>query len=253
MSNGGGENLVSAASTKGGATPVAPAWHTALLVAILLAVGILQGLPQVTSRAEHMPSRISAYLYTLGYELFLLGFVWLAAALRYKVPLREIIGGAWHRWRDFWRDVGIAILFWFAVIGMLLTASHFLHFSGVQAAKELLPQTNLELAVFVVLSTTAGFCEEVVFRGYLQRQFTAWTRNVSVGVVLQAIVFGTAHLYQGVKGVIVISIYGAMFGILAAGRKSLRPGIIQHCAQDSLSGIAFRLAMKYKVLQLIRF
>jgi hypothetical protein len=44
-------------------------------------------------------------------------------------------------------------------------------------------------------------------------------------------------MYQGVKGVITISIYGARFGILAVVRKSLRPGMMQHAGQDIFSGI----------------
>jgi membrane protease YdiL (CAAX protease family) len=67
------------------------------------------------------------------------------------------------------------------------------------------------------------------------------------------LVFGAAHLYQGGKAVIVISVYGAMFGILAAMRKSLRPGIMQHTAQDAMSGIAGMFLTKYKYLQIIKF
>jgi hypothetical protein len=44
-------------------------------------------------------------------------------------------------------------------------------------------------------------------------------------------------MYQGFKGVITISVYGAMFGVLAAVRKSLRPGMMQHAGQDIFSGI----------------
>ena len=39
---------------------------------------------------------------------------------------------------------------------------------------------------FVGLSVTAGFCEEFLFRGYLQRQFLAWSGRVEVAVALQA-------------------------------------------------------------------
>ena len=93
------------------------------------------------------------------------------------------------------------------------------------------------MAVWIFLCSTAGFCEEFIFRGYFQRQFLALTGRVELAVVLQAIVFGMAHTYQGMKGVITITIYGAMFGILAVVRKSLRPGMMQHASQDIFSGI----------------
>jgi len=236
----------------GRVTPVAPVWHTLLIVAILLGFAVLQGQPQLV-RGAQLPSRLILYLSTIAYEFFLLGLVWLLGLRLYKVTLGEIIGGKWLSWRDFWRDVGIALLFWMAVIGMLLVLSLLLKFSGVEAAKFLLPQTTAELGVFLVLVCTAGFCEELIFRGYLQRQFTAWTGNLSAGVVLQAIVFGAAHLYQGGKAVAVMSIYGAMFGILAAWRKSLRPGMIQHTGQDAMSGLAGFFLKKYKYLQIIKF
>ena len=253
MANGEGDRPASQEITPAGrVTPVAPVWHTLLLVAVLLGLAVLQGQPQLAKGAQ-LPSRITLYLFTVAYEFFLLGYVWLLGLRRSKVTLGEIIGGKWLRWGDFWRDVGIALLFWIVVGAVLVVMSHALHFSGIEAAKFLLPETATEVAVFVLLSCIAGFCEEIVFRGYLQRQFTAWTRNVVAGIVLQSAVFGAAHLYQGFKGVVVITVYGALFGILASMRKSLRPGIIQHAAQDSLSGIAGVFLRKYHYLQIIRF
>jgi uncharacterized protein len=233
-------------------TPVAGVWHTLLFVSILLGFAALQGQPQLVKGGQ-LPSRIILYLSTVVYEFLLLGYVWLFGLRRYHVSLREIIGGKWLGWRDFWRDVGIALLFWIVIGAMLVVLSLSLHFSGMEAAKFLLPQTSLELTVFLVLVCSAGFCEEVIFRGYLQRQFTAWTGSVPAGVVLQAVVFGSAHLYQGGKAVFVLSIYGAMFGILASMRKSLRPGIMQHTGQDALSGIAGLFLRKYRYLQIIKF
>lgn len=233
-------------------TPVAGVWHTLLFVVILLGLSVRQGQPQLVKGAQ-LPSRMILYLGGVATEFLMLGYVWLFGLRRYKVPLGEIIGGKWLRWRDFWRDVGIALLFWIVVGAMLVALSLSLHFSGMEAAKLLLPQTSLELTVFLVLVCSAGFCEEVIFRGYLQRQFTAWTGNVPAGIALQAVVFGAAHLYQGGKAVFVLSIYGAMFGILASMRKSLRPGIMQHTGQDALSGIAGLFLRKYRYLQIIKF
>src|ERR1700733_3096211 len=43
-----------------------------------------------------------------------------------------------------------------------------------------------------------GICQEAIYRGYLQRQFMPVTKNVPAGIVLSAVAFGLAHLYQGV-------------------------------------------------------
>jgi CAAX protease family protein len=91
--------------------------------------------------------------------------------------------------------------------------------------------------LWLALSASAGVCEEIVFRGYFQKQFHAFTGNVALAVVLQALVFGAGHAYQGMKQVVVISVLGALYGVLAAWRKSLRPGMIAHAWSDVFGGL----------------
>lgn len=52
------------------------------------------------------------------------------------------------------------------------------------------PKTLFDLLVFLGLTASAGFAEELVFRGYLSQQFSAWTGSYSIAVILQGIVFG---------------------------------------------------------------
>jgi hypothetical protein len=110
----------------------------------------------------------------------------------------------------------------------------------------MMPRGALEILLWVLLSISAGFCEEFIFRGYLQKQFFAITGINGVAIAGQALVFGVAHGYQGIKGMTSIAIYGALFGILATMRKSLRPGMIQHSMQDSFAGIALNLIAKHR-------
>jgi membrane protease YdiL (CAAX protease family) len=118
----------------------------------------------------------------------------------------------------------------------------------LEAAKKnvdvLKPLGVLESAIWVCLSITAGFCEEVMFRGYVQRQFAAWTRSDIAAVLLQAIVFGVAHSYQGARLAFVVTVYGMLFGVLAHMRRSLRPGMMAHAIQDTLSGLVRSLPVK---------
>ena len=231
---------------------VAPVWHTALFVVVLLGISLLQAMPRFAAREAQLPSRIPTYIFTMCYEFVLVGYVWLGAWLRHT-KLRDLIGGRWAQWKDFWTDVLVAFLFWLVVLGVLATLSWAVHFNGNEAASFLMPQTILEMILWVMLAATAGFCEELVFRGYLQRQCLALTQNVAAAVILQGVIFGTAHAYQGARGVVVISIYGMLFGALAAMRKSLRPGMMQHATQDGVSGIAYHFASRLHHLPLIRF
>jgi membrane protease YdiL (CAAX protease family) len=228
--------------------PVAAWWHTIALLLAILGLAYLQGQPGFAEKAAKLPSKIPIYLQTLVYELLLFVYVWLLGLRRKGVTIREIIGGKWARFEDFLIDVAAAFIFWVAVVTVLVTLEAVLKFNGAKAAAVLLPLTVPEIFAFALLSITAGFCEEFVFRGYFQRQFLALTQSVPASVALQAVVFGAAHFYQGWKGVIVITIYGAMFGALAAIRKSLRPGMMQHMTQDTISGIAGGILLRHKLI-----
>jgi membrane protease YdiL (CAAX protease family) len=86
---------------------------------------------------------------------------------------------------------------------------------------------------------SAGFCEEVAFRGYLQRQMHAMTGSAALAVLIQAAVFAIGHAYEGAAAVARIAMYAVLFGAVAAWRRSLRPGILAHAWSD-LYPILFR-------------
>ena len=91
--------------------------------------------------------------------------------------------------------------------------------------------------LWVGVSLAAGVCEEIVFRGYLQRQLTAMTGHAGIAILLQAIIFGVGHGYQGWKPMITISAVGFILGVLAWWRGNLRAGMIAHTALDLLAGL----------------
>ncbi len=90
--------------------------------------------------------------------------------------------------------------------------------------------------VWLGLAATGGFCEELVFRGYLTRQFSAWTGSRVFAVVLQGMAFGLAHGFYH-KIMFVVMVQGWLLGLLAYWRKSLRPGMLAHGLQDALGGL----------------
>lgn len=162
----------------------------------------------------------------------IVAFIWFGIRRR-GLTLRELIGGTWLRWTSILSDVGIAIVF-LIVSGMILAAcARLLHASGREVAERLLPHTRTDMVFYLLLCATAGFCEEVIFRGYLQKQFSAWTGSAIAGLLLQAGVFGAGHGYQGLRLMAVITVFGCLFGLLAQWRRSLRPGMIAHFLQDS--------------------
>ena len=221
---------------------MAPAWHTVVVLVVLLGVSYVGARTGSLGMGAHARSR--GYLVALVMEWSITAFIWYAVRRR-GGSMRELIGGRWGRLRDFLLDLGLAIAFLLVCgIGVMAGVSHLLKASTPSSVRNLLPQTHTEIALYLVLALTAGFCEELIFRGYLQRQFTALTGAVSGGIVLQGIVFGAAHGYQGWKMMITIAVYGITFGLLATWRRSLRPGMIAHCMQDGLGGLLGRHLMR---------
>ncbi|MGH9734484.1 MAG: CPBP family intramembrane glutamic endopeptidase [Candidatus Acidiferrales bacterium] len=225
---------------------VAPLWHTFIFIAGIIGLTLTQFHQTKQMTNVQIRNRVPLYVVMIVFELFMLFYTWIGVIIA-KKRLRDLIRGKWNSWIDFWRDIGIAAAFTVVVWGVLAVAGFLLGTNsvGMKAVKMLIPRTPAEMALWVLLSITAGFCEETIFRGYFQRQFLALTGSVEASVILQACVFGAAHLYQGWKGALTITIYGVLFGALAAWTKSLRPGMIQHAGQDTFSGIAGSFLLRY--------
>jgi membrane protease YdiL (CAAX protease family) len=234
---------------------LAPVWHTVVLILFVVSYSLLQVHFSARTETLQLRSRVPLYLFTICFELILLAYVWFLGVRRSGTRFADVIGGRWASAADVWRDIGVAFVFWLVVVVLLALVGHGLGENphAKKALVVMLPRGALEIFLWILLSFVAGFCEEFIFRGYLQKQFFAITGINGVAIAGQALVFGAAHGYQGIKGMISITIYGALFGILAMMRKSLRPGMIQHSMQDSFAGIALSLIAKYRPDQLALF
>jgi membrane protease YdiL (CAAX protease family) len=219
---------------------IAPLWHTAIVLSALLGVSLLGA--HISLRAMFgMRGRLPSYLFVFVFEWATVAFiVW--GLRRRDIRLSDLIGGRWTRGSYVLRDVGLGIAFILICGGAIQVLTHMLNVAPPPSMLEMLPKTWIELIAWVFLSITGGFCEEVIFRGYLQRQLSALTHSVVIGIVIQALVFGLAHGYQGWKLMSLITLYGACFGVLAHWRRSLRPGIIGHALQDIAGGFLARFA-----------
>jgi uncharacterized protein len=183
------------------------------------------------------PHRIRLYVLGLFAEWFLFAYV-IVGVRRTSGSSIVVVGNRWHSVRQVLRDSGIAAAFWIIATILLLIFGLLLRLAAQgRDIRFVVPHGRVELALWIGLSVTAGICEETIFRGYLQRQFMALTGSATGGIILSAAVFGAAHAYQGSRRMILIGLYGAMFGILAHWRGTVRPGMIAHAWQDSLSGV----------------
>jgi membrane protease YdiL (CAAX protease family) len=212
----------------------APLWHSLILLAVFWGFLGMQGRSLAGGGQHH--GNVVRYLSVIVFEWVLAFCVWLGGLIPGATRMRDLVGGRWCSMKDVLRDVAIAAAFWILCFGAGFFLNFVLRPSPTTASLRFLNrQGAAEVTLWVIMSMTSGFCEELVFRGYLQRQFLALTGSAAFAILAQAVLFGVGHWYQGVKMVIVIMVLGILFGILAHWRKSLRPGMIAHAWQDIAS------------------
>jgi membrane protease YdiL (CAAX protease family) len=191
----------------------------------------------------HHTQALPIYLSAIFMDWALLYYCWVGAHHR-GGNLWALAGGRWTSWKSVAIDCGIALPFWVLWEATAWGAHGLLGASSAKTVDSLLPKSLLEILVWIATSITAGICEEMAFRGYLQRQFHALTGNIAVAILAQGLIFGLFHAYQGWKNVIVISILGVLFGALAAWRKNLRANIMVHAWADVWGGWLQSIVMK---------
>lgn len=94
----------------------------------------------------------------------------------------------------------------------------------------MLPHAPGERLLWVAVALSAGILEEIVYRGYLMRQFGVWTGHLSLALLLQAAIYGCGHLALPWEMVASVTLFGVLLGAIAAWQKSLVPGMILHAA-----------------------
>jgi membrane protease YdiL (CAAX protease family) len=222
--------------------PVASRRHTAVLVGIFLLltlIGIVsqQGAGSQIGSSSARPNMLPSYLTLMVMEWGLFYYVWRVGLRRAGVKARGIIGGRWSNWKDVLRDAVLALGLLAVWMLVEIALSRLLGASQAASVKSLLPRRAVEVALWIPLSISAGFCEEFVFRGYFQRQFEAFTHSRWIALVLQSALFGVSHGYQGGQACLKITVFGVLFGLLALWRKNLRPGMVAHALTDIIAGI----------------
>lgn len=103
--------------------------------------------------------------------------------------------------------------------------------------KLLLPRTQEEQKAWTGVSVTAGVTEEFIFRGVLLYTLSLYmdVSNTTLALV-GGILFGIAHAYQGVRGVITTGVVGYGLSALYLGMGVLWPVMIIHALLDLIAG-----------------
>jgi uncharacterized protein len=195
----------------------------------------LMSLPQVTG-----PDRIRLYLSTTLFQWALTGLVaWRAFARGLnRAELGLVAGGT------------VFLLVTTFAGAVLIAAGHWLNLRRMAAsnhpAMELLrnlgarlfPHSPSELPFYIVLSVTAGVCEEFIFRGFVMAALYRAGIPTWAVVLLSSAMFGLAHLYQGKSGSLGTGLLGTLFAMARIAYHNLLPVMVWHSVLDIVAGIA---------------
>jgi membrane protease YdiL (CAAX protease family) len=107
----------------------------------------------------------------------------------------------------------------------------------------MLPRTMQEEGWFLALSATAGFCEELLYRGYLAWFFAPWL-GAAGAMALVVAIFGVSHAYQGRKGALKATIAGGVMAAIVLVTGSLIPAMIVHALIDMSGGTTGYLLLR---------
>ncbi len=170
-------------------------------------------------------------LYLTGYFQMMIAalIVLLASAIEYKKELFTSLG--FQRKRIHVKSLlviaplfGITfflVYYYIMVPGVTYLTGQPIDYSAFESYKGNLPAI-LSLLVYIWLS--AAFGEEIVFRGYLMRQFTKFFGSSTISLVLNVLIFGLIfgwlHAYQGITGQIITGIIGMIMALIFHLRKN---------------------------------
>ncbi|WP_276390087.1 CPBP family intramembrane glutamic endopeptidase [Eudoraea chungangensis] len=186
-------------------------------------------------------------LYLTGYFqiIFAALIVLIASAIEYRKKLFSALG--FQRKKTTLKSlfihaplIGIALFLFYGYImipivtyltGKPMDFSVFEQFKGDLSA-------TLSLLLFIWIS--AAFGEEIVFRGYLMKQFTKFFGSGKISLVINIILFGflfgLIHAYQGISGQILSGIIGMLLALIFHIRKNdLWFNIVLHGCFDTVA------------------
>ncbi len=106
-----------------------------------------------------------------------------------------------------------------------------------ETVRAIMPATRSERSLFALLSLAAGFCEEIVFRGFLPAFLMPWTDSYLVAALPASAAFGILHRYQDPHGMVRAGIMGLVLAVGVAWTGSLWPSILAHTVLNLLFGL----------------
>ena len=110
------------------------------------------------------------------------------------------------------------------------------HGTMAQLASRIFPQDDGERAAFLAVVATVAFCEEFIYRGFVQAIFERWMHFALAAIFAASAMFAIAHLYQGWRGILSTLVVGILFSTIRWWTGSLLPAVVSHFVADIVAG-----------------
>lgn len=208
------------------------AWSYILLLVVALPLLAARSAHALAAPGGPRPSRASLHFNTLAMLFILLGLT-VAVARKEGIDL-------FTPWRPGWIDIVSLIVF----LGLTLTSMS-IRIARLQPAQrerlELITMSDWreprQLLPYAAVCIMAGIAEETAYRGLLTTLLEGRTGSVLASVGIACIAFGAAHSVQGWTGVILASLFAALFHAVVAVTGNLYAAIVGHVLYDLAAGI----------------
>ncbi|MDB4919880.1 type II CAAX endopeptidase family protein [Mucilaginibacter sp.] len=179
-------------------------------------------------------------------------FIWLEVAILYfyatKVEQNDFL--LWPEKKEtFWFYPASFGALYLLTIGAGIASNIpllFGHHDNRQIMLHMVAVLNKSWPLLIFAALTAGFTEELIFRGYLVPRLEMLFKNKHMPVITSSLMFGLIHFrYQSYSEVIFTTLVGVVFAIHYQWYRNIKILIFTHACIDLVSFLVFRLALAY--------
>lgn len=148
------------------------------------------------------------------------------------------------------RDIGGAALSFLALVALFVPVALLVALVSDELSRDAIPAVTWTfnrpamLPLIAIAMVTVGYREELFFRSYLITRLEQLGLGGAASVGISTLLFALGHIYQGVAGVAVALVIGALFGVLFRRRRNLHEIAIAHTAYN-LSILVGRYALGF--------
>jgi membrane protease YdiL (CAAX protease family) len=226
---------MSAGATRGRLAPL-----TGLFIALVLPSILSAGGPGALSSDVHAMDEVlvnEAVVWTLAIAVLAIVLFW------ERRPLSSI-GFIHPTWRDF--AAGAAVMA--GLIAVALAAAAAIAAAGFPVNNDDQARLVIGLPIWlqVLVVVSAGFTEEILFRGYAVERTTELTGRRWLGALVPVIVFGAIHApFWGVAHAVVAGLEGLLLTVVYLWRRNLWTNITAHALLDGFVFVVLDIATSH--------